>query len=212
MCSSGGMLVPSNLHLDFRNTGENYNDLVRSARQIIEAVGEDPDREGLRQTPDRVARAMLELTSGYVSSLPLNLTTFDAEGADQMVCQWNIPLYSLCEHHLLPFAGYAHIGYIPKDRILGLSKFKRIVDVFARRFQVQERLTRQVASAIEQIVSPRGVMVVIEAEHFCMTMRGVQAPGTLTTTSAVTGDFLDPSEGSREEFMSLLGRNRKGER
>lgn len=206
------MPVPDSLHLDFKEISDNFEDLARSARRVIEAVGEDPDREGLRQTPERVARAMLELTVGYHRPLPLNLTTFDAEGADQMVCQWNIPLYSLCEHHLLPFAGYAHIGYIPKERILGLSKFKRIVDTFARRFQVQERLTRQVAEAIEEIVAPRGVMVVVEAEHFCMTMRGVQAPGTLTTTSAVTGDFLDPSEGSREEFMSLLNRNRKWER
>jgi GTP cyclohydrolase I len=153
---------------------------------------------------------MLELTSGYCQ--PLEMTTFDAEGADQMVCQWNIPMYSLCEHHLLPFTGYAHIGYIPNERIIGLSKFKRLVDRYARRFQVQERLTRQIANELESLISPRGVIVIVEAEHLCMTMRGVQAPGTLTTTSAVTGDFLDPKEGSREEFMSLLNRNRKGER
>lgn len=201
--------MASRIPLDF---GDSHDDLARAARQIIEAVGEDPEREGLRETPARVARAMQELTSGYGPIGKTQFTTFDAEGADQMVCQWNIPLYSLCEHHLLPFAGYAHVGYIPKERIIGLSKFKRIVDVYARRFQVQERLTRQIASLIEELVAPRGVMVVIEAEHFCMTMRGVQAPGTLTTTSAVTGDFLDPTEGSREEFMSLLNRNRKGER
>lgn len=183
--------------------------LEDAAHTILRVLGEDPEREGLRETPARVARALMELTSGYGPIATTQFRTFDAEGADQMVCQWNIPLYSLCEHHILPFAGYAHIGYIPRDRIIGLSKFKRIVDVYARRLQVQERLTRQIASLVEELVEPRGVIVVVEAEHFCMTMRGVQAPGTLTTTSAVTGDFLDPKEGSREEFMSLLNRSRK---
>jgi len=201
MSSSGGIPVQSSDELDR---------LSRAAREILLTVGENPEREGLRQTPTRVARSMLDLTSGY-RDFP-KITTFDAEGADQMVCQWNIPMYSLCEHHLLPFVGYAHIGYIPSERIIGLSKFKRIVDQFAKRLQVQERLTRQIADEIEKMIQPRGVMVVVEAEHFCMTMRGVQAPGAMTTTSAVTGDFLDPTEGSREEFMSLLGRNRKGER
>lgn len=182
------------------------------ARVILGLLGEDTTREGLRETPARVARAWVELTSGYGPIPYTQFTTFDAEGADQMICQWNIPMYSLCEHHMLPFAGYAHIGYIPRDKIIGLSKFKRIVDIYARRLQVQERLTRQVATLVEELTEPRGVIVVVEAEHFCMTMRGVQSPGTLTTTSAVTGDFLDPSEGSREEFMSLLNRNRKGER
>lgn len=167
--------------------------------------------EGMQHTPERWVKAMREMTCGYAVEARLSeiLTTFDAEGADQMIVQHNIPVYSLCEHHLLPFAGYAHIGYIPRDCIVGLSKFKRVVDVYARRFQVQERLTRQIADALEEHLSPRGVIVVIEAEHFCMTMRGVQTPGTLTTTSAVTGDFADPKEGSREEFMSLL---RKGGR
>lgn len=177
-------------------------------RQLISNVGEDPGRGGLLKTPDRWVKAMQEMTSGYQAEYDLGeiLTTFDAEGADQMVIQHNIPVYSLCEHHLLPFAGYAHIGYLPRERIIGLSKFKRTVDVFARRFQVQERLTRQICDALQKHISPRGVIVVIEAEHFCMTMRGVQTPGTLTTTSAVTGDFLDPTQGSREEFMALLQR------
>ena len=200
--------MPGSHKIDFTGLSDSYNDLTRAAAHIIEAVGEDPSREGLRQTPARVAPAIMELTSGYHQ--PLEMTTFDAEGADQMVCQWNIPLYSLCEHHLLPFTGYAHIGYIPNEKIIGLSKFKRLVDRYARRFQVQERLTRQIANELEALISPRGTIVVVEAEHLCMTMRGVQAPGTLTTTSAVTGDFLDPKEGSREEFMSLLNRNRKG--
>lgn len=188
----------------------NHERLTRAAREILLAVGEVPHREGLLKTPERVARAYEDLTSGY-RDYP-KITSFDAEGADQMVCQWNIPMYSLCEHHLLPFVGYAHIGYIPDKRIIGLSKFKRIVDQYAKRLQVQERLTRQIANELEDLISPRGVMVVVEAEHLCMTMRGVQSPGALTTTSAVTGDFLDPEEGSREEFMSLLNRNRKGDR
>lgn len=185
-------------------------DIIRMLEHTYPGEGEML-REGLQRTPYRWARAMQELTDGYGGEEHLAeiLTTFDAEGADQMIVQHNIPVYSLCEHHLLPFAGYAHIGYIPRERIVGLSKFKRTVDVFARRFQVQERLTRQIADALEEYLKPRGVIVVVEAEHFCMTMRGVQTPGTLTTTSAVTGDFADPKEGSREEFMSLMNRNRK---
>jgi GTP cyclohydrolase I len=181
---------------------------VDQVQDLIRYFGEDPSREGLKRTPERWVQAMEEMTCGYgmEDNLEQILTTFDAEGADQMIVQHNIPIYSLCEHHLLPFAGYAHIGYIPRDRIVGLSKFKRVVDVYARRFQVQERLTRQIANALEEHLTPRGVIVVVEAEHFCMTMRGVQTPGTLTTTSAVTGDFADPHEGSREEFLSLLNR------
>jgi GTP cyclohydrolase I len=180
--------------------------IVRDAvTRILDAVGEDASREGLRETPARVQRSMGELTRGYRDNADEWLRTFDAEGADQMVCQWNIPTYSLCEHHLLPFAGYTHIGYIPRDHLVGLSKLKRVVDLYARRLQIQERMTREIAELLEDKLKPRGVMVVVEAEHFCMTMRGVQAPGTLTTTSAVTGDFMDPKEGSRDEFLTLLG-------
>lgn len=178
-----------------------------SVTRILDALGEDPSREGLQETPKRVARALADLTRGYHEELEIK--TFDAEGADQMVCQWNIPLYSLCEHHMLPFAGYAHIGYIPREKVVGLSKLKRVVDHFARRLQIQERLTRQIADCLDGALDCRGVMVVVEAEHFCMTMRGVQAPGTLTTTSAVTGDFLDPAQGSRDEFLTLLGHTRR---
>lgn len=181
--------------------------IAEAAARIIVACGEDAGRPGLARTPERVSETFAELTAGYTTKL--DLTVFDAEGADQMVCQWNIPMFSLCEHHLLPFTGYAHIGYIPKEKVIGLSKFKRIVDLYARRFQIQERLTRQIAEKVEEATSPRGVIVVIEAEHLCMTMRGVQAPGTVTTTSAVTGDFLDPGQGSREEFMSLLQHKRR---
>jgi GTP cyclohydrolase I len=177
-----------------------------AAAILIQEAGEDMEREGLQDTPERVARAWEELTAGYHENALNWWKVFDAEGADQMVCQWSIPLYSLCEHHLLPFVGYAHIGYIPRDTICGLSKLKRVVDLYARRLQVQERLTRQVADFLEENLEPRGVIVVVEAEHLCMTMRGVQTPGTLTSTSAVTGDFLNPKDGAREEFMQLMPR------
>lgn len=182
-----------------------YMDNIIAVEKLIADLGE-LDRPGLSETPGRVIRSLLELTSGNRKDIEMEIKTFPAEGADQMVCQWNIPLYSLCEHHMLPFAGYAHIGYIPKEKVVGLSKLKRVVDHFARRLQIQERLTREICSYLEGALQPRGTMVVVEAEHFCMTMRGVQAPGTLTTTSAVTGDFQDPKEGSREEFLTLLAR------
>lgn len=189
------------------NSGYNERIVRDAVTKTLDAIGEDYTRAGLRETPVRVARAMRELTRGYHEDLEIK--TFPAEGADQMVCQWMIPMYSLCEHHMLPFAGYAHIGYIPREEVVGLSKLKRVVDHFARRLQIQERLTRQICDALEEGLHPRGVMVVVEAEHFCMTMRGVQAPGTLTTTSAVSGDFMDPKEGSRDEFLTLLGHTRR---
>lgn len=176
---------------------------------ILDALGEDPLRSGLRETPGRAADAYVELTRGYWDDSDKWWKTFDAEGADQMICQWAIPMYSLCEHHMLPFVGFVHIGYIPKDVICGLSKLKRVVDLFARRLQVQERLTREICTFLNDKLEPRGVMVVVEAEHLCMTMRGVQTPGTLTTTSAVTGDFQDRKEGSRDEFLALLAHQRR---
>jgi GTP cyclohydrolase I len=157
------------------------------------------------ETAKRWWSALQDLTSGYDSDTNW-WKVFDAEGADQMIVQHNIPLASLCEHHILPIVGHAHIGYIPKETICGLSKLKRVVDLYARRFQVQERLTRQIADFLEDRLRPRGIIVVVEAEHLCMSMRGVQAIGTITTTSAVTGDFMNPAEGSRQEFMSLLRR------
>lgn len=187
-----------------RGDGSRYMDLVGAADTILEAVGEDPERAGLRDTPARFANAVQDMCRGYRDDASEWWKVFDAEGADQMVCQWKIPLYSLCEHHLLPFTGFAHIGYIPKEKICGLSKLKRVVDLYARRLQVQERLTKQIADFLEDALKPRGVMVVVEAEHLCMTIRGVQTPGTLTTTSAVTGDFLDAAQGSRQEFQNFL--------
>lgn len=192
-----------------RGDGSRYMDLVGAADTILEAVGEDPERAGLRDTPARFANAVQDMCRGYRDDASEWWKVFDAEGADQMVCQWNIPLYSLCEHHMLPFTGYAHVGYIPREYVLGLSKLKRITDHFARRLQIQERLTREIADYIEGSVHPRGVMVVVEAEHLCMTMRGVQAPGTKTTTSAVTGVFTETAEGSRDEFLTLLSNQRR---
>lgn len=183
-----------------------------AALTILGGIREEqtvPMREGLKHTPERFARAWVELTAGYTVDLTGRLTTFDAEGADQMVCQWNVPVLSQCEHHLLPFTGYAQIGYIPNERIIGLSKFELIVDKYARRLQNQERVTRQIVAEIDKVLEPRGAIVVVECEHLCMVMRKRVPPGTLTTTSAVTGDFLDPKEGSREEFMSLMQQNRR---
>lgn len=191
------------------DTSQTQARLQASAREMLAHLGEDASREGLRETPARIAKAWVDLTRGYHDNPEVWWKTFDAEGADQMIAQWKIPLYSLCEHHMLPFAGYAHIGYIPRRTICGLSKLKRVVDMFARRLQVQERLTKQIADFLEEQLEPRGVIVVVEAEHFCMTMRGVQAPGTYTTTSAVTGDFLERGEGSREEFLALMAASRR---
>jgi GTP cyclohydrolase I len=172
---------------------------------LIEYLGEEPGREGLLRTPHRVVEAFRELTSGYSQSPTQVFTTFDAEGYDEMVVVRDIPLVSLCEHHMLPFTGRCHVGYIPRARIAGLSKFKRLVDIFAHRLQVQERLTRQILDTMVEVLEPRGAMVVIEAEHTCMTIRGVQAPGSLTVTSAVAGDFLDDPE-ARHEFLTLIGK------
>jgi GTP cyclohydrolase I len=186
-------------------------DLPRAAaavRELLIAIGENPDRDGLRDTPDRVARAYDEIFGGlFVDPDEVLETTFDA-GHDELVLVKDIPLYSVCEHHLLPWHGSAAVGYIPgaDGRITGLSKLARLVDMYARRPQVQERLTSQVADAIMSRLDPRGVIVVVEAEHLCMAMRGVRKPGSMTVTSAVRGMFqTDPR--TRAEAMSLvLGR------
>ncbi|MEU7023232.1 GTP cyclohydrolase I FolE [Streptomyces sp. NPDC046203] len=175
-----------------------------AVRELLIAVGEDPDREGLRETPARVARAYKELFAGlWQKPEDVLTTTFDL-GHDEMVLVKDIELTSQCEHHLLPFHGVAHIGYIPAEsgKITGLSKLARLVDVFARRPQVQERLTTQVADSLMEILEARGVIVVIEAEHMCMTLRGVRKPGAKTTTSAVRGQLRDAT--TRAEAMSLI--------
>lgn len=178
----------------------------RSVAQLLSYLDPDSERDGLKETPHRVVKALRELTAGYGQTPEGIMATFEGDGYDQVVIVKDIPLVSLCEHHLLPFIGVAHIGYIPKDRVLGLSKFKRLVDIYAKRLQIQERLTRQVSDALEEHLRPRGSMVVIEAEHSCMTIRGVQAPGARTVTSAVTGDFLNPEDPARAEFLALIGR------
>jgi GTP cyclohydrolase IA len=189
-------------------TGSSGVDLARIERavgEILIAIGEDPQREGLRDTPARVARAYAEQFAGLGQQPEDVLTTvFDADH-DEMVLVREIELYSTCEHHLTPFFGFAHVGYIPneKGQITGLSKLARLVDLYARRPQVQERMTSQIANALMAVLEPRGVIVVIEAEHLCMSMRGVRKPGAKTVTSAVRGMFLD-SDRTRAEAMSLL--------
>ncbi|MEV4944141.1 GTP cyclohydrolase I FolE [Streptomyces sp. NPDC053755] len=175
-----------------------------AVRELLIAVGEDPDREGLRETPARVARAYRELFAGLWQKPEEVLTTTFDLGHDEMVLVKDIELMSQCEHHLLPFHGVAHIGYIPavSGKITGLSKLARLVDVFARRPQVQERLTTQIADSLMEILEARGAIVVIEAEHMCMSLRGVRKPGAKTTTSAVRGQLRDAT--TRAEAMSLI--------
>ncbi|GAA2634667.1 GTP cyclohydrolase I FolE [Streptomyces virginiae] len=175
-----------------------------AVRELLIAVGEDPDREGLLETPARVARSYREIFAGlYQKPEEVLTTTFDL-GHDEMVLVKDIEVMSSCEHHLVPFHGVAHVGYIPSTdgKITGLSKLARLVDVFARRPQVQERLTTQIADSLMEILDPRGVIVVIECEHMCMTMRGVRKPGAKTITSAVRGQLRDPA--TRNEAMSLI--------
>jgi GTP cyclohydrolase IA len=187
-------------------TGVDIERVERAMREILLAIGEDPDRDGLLRTPHRVAEMYAEVFSGLHEDPSRHLiVTFEANH-DEMVLVRDIALYSMCEHHLVPFHGRAHVAYIPGDdgRITGLSKLARLVDGFAKRPQVQERLTTQIADAIVNVLQPRGAFVMIEAEHLCMSMRGVRKPGTLTLTSAVRGLFKD-SAATRAEVMSLIG-------
>ncbi|MEV4789251.1 GTP cyclohydrolase I FolE [Streptomyces tuirus] len=175
-----------------------------AVRELLIAVGEDPDREGLRETPGRVARAYKEIFAGlWQQPEDVLTTTFDI-GHDEMVLVKDIEVYSTCEHHLVPFRGVAHVGYIPatSGKITGLSKLARLVDVYARRPQVQERLTTQIADSLMEILEPRGVIVVVECEHMCMSMRGIRKPGAKTLTSAVRGQLRDMA--TRNEAMSLI--------
>lgn len=178
----------------------------QAVRMILEAIGEEPDRDGLRETPARVARAYAELCWGVGRSPTEELDKFFESESDEMVVVRDIPFYSLCEHHLLPFLGQAHVAYIPSEgRITGLSKLARAVEIASRRPQIQERLTAEVADAIMAAMRPQGVLVCVEAEHLCMTMRGVRKPGTVAVTSAVRGSFLNDAA-TRAEAYALLGR------
>ena len=176
-------------------------------RLILEGIGEDPSREGLQRTPERVADMYAEIFSGLEQDAAEHFSVTFNEAHQEMVLIRDIPLYSVCEHHLVPFVGRAHVGYIPgkSGRICGLSKLARVVDVFARRPQVQERMTSQIADTIVEHLEPAGVIVVIEAEHLCMSMRGVQKPGAITTTSAVRG-LLERNPATRSEAMALITR------
>lgn len=178
--------------------------IADSVRTTLGALGEDPDREGLVLTPDRVAKAYQFLTQGYAMDPEAILKkALFAEDYSEMILVKDIEIYSLCEHHMLPFFGKAHVAYIPDGHIVGLSKIPRVVDVFARRLQVQERLTLQIRDAIQDVLKPRGVAVVIEASHLCMMMRGAEKQNSTTTTSAMSGQFLECPM-TREEFMRLI--------
>lgn len=177
---------------------------------ILKDLGEDPDREGLRKTPERVARALREMTRGYAQDPEaiINGAIF-TEDYSEMIIMKDIDFFSMCEHHILPFFGKAHLAYLPKGKIVGISKLARLVDVYARRLQVQERMTTQIAQLLMEKLRPEGVAVVVEAEHLCMRMRGVEKQNSYVVTSAMFGVFRDSQE-TRDEFMNLIGQRRRG--
>ena len=185
---------------------KSVNGMARHYREILRMIGEDPERDGLLRTPERVAKSMQFLTHGYMlNPEEMLLSAMFKEDYKEMVIVKNIEIYSLCEHHMIPFFGKAHVAYIPNGYIVGLSKIPRVVDAFARRLQVQERLTRQIKECIQKTLKPLGVAVVIEALHMCMAMRGIQKQNSITTTSDFTGAFL--KEPTRAEFIHLIGSN-----
>ncbi|ATE75828.1 MULTISPECIES: GTP cyclohydrolase I FolE [Pseudomonas] len=185
-----------------------HNTLSQSYREILIGLGENPDREGLQDTPLRAAKAMQYLCHGYEQSVEeiVNGALFASDN-DEMIIVDNIELYSLCEHHMLPFIGKAHVAYIPTGKVLGLSKIARLVDMFARRLQIQENLTRQIAEAVQQVTDAAGVAVVIEAQHMCMMMRGVEKQNSTMNTSVMLGAFRESSN-TRQEFLQLIGRSK----
>ncbi len=178
--------------------------LERVTKDLLESLGEDPGREGLLKTPSRVAKSWKFLTQGYSANIEevINGAIFN-EKCDEMVAINNIDFYSVCEHHLIPFFGKAHVAYIPNGKVVGLSKIPRIVDVFARRLQVQERMTQQIAKTLNEVLSPKGVAVVLEAKHMCMQMRGVEKQNSHATTSSMTGLFRE-DERTRKEFLNII--------
>lgn len=188
-----------------RNRIEQF--IAAHVTSILRLVGEDVQRDGIKDTPKRVARMYVdELLAGYKVDVEAIVKTFQDDGYSQIVAVKDIPFYSLCEHHMLPFKGLAHVGYLPDGKVLGLSKFARIVDAIASRLQIQERMTKQIADTIQAGLRPKGVMVVIEAEHMCMTMRGVQKPSSTMVTSMVTGVF-ETDASTKAEFLSMIGRS-----
>ena len=177
-------------------------------KELLKELGEDPEREGLRETPERVEKSLKYLTKGYKED-PKEILgkTFEVKGYDEMIVVKDIDFFSLCEHHLLPFFGKVHIGYIPKDKVVGISKIARLVEVFARRLQIQERLTTEIAQTLMEHINPLGVGVVCEAVHLCMMMRGVEKQNSVIQTSAMLGVFRKRAE-TRQEFLTLIGRNK----
>lgn len=179
--------------------------IKKTITKLLEYIGEDPHREGLQETPERVIKAYDLLCSGYKQNPKDLIKTFDSDGYDQMVVLKEIELYSLCEHHLLPFIGKAHVAYIPDKKVIGISKIARLVDVFARRLQIQERLTDQIAQALWEGLEPKGVACMVEAFHLCMRMRGVSKQNSIMVTNSLKGVFISESE-PREEFLNLIRR------
>ena len=180
-----------------------HKKVEQAIRLLLEGIGEDPDREGLAETPDRIARMYEEICGGMNEDAAEHLKkTFTAEN-NEMVVETDITFYSMCEHHLMPFYGKAHIAYIPNGKVTGLSKLARTVDVYARRPQIQERLTVQIADALERVLAPKGIMVMLEAEHTCMTMRGIKKPGSKTVTTVTRGEFKENME-LQKQFLAMV--------
>lgn len=188
--------------------GDNFEKIESIILDLLKEIGEDPEREGLQKTPHRVAKSWTTFAKGYKQTPEevVGDAVFN-EQCDEVIAVKDIDFFSLCEHHLLPFKGVAHVGYLPEKKIIGLSKIPRIVDIYARRLQVQERLTQQVADALQDVLNPKGVAVVIEAEHLCMQMRGVEKKSSFMITSAVRGAFRENNK-TREEFLSIIGKGR----
>lgn len=186
------------------------NDKIENlTKQLIESIGEDPSREGLLKTPSRVSKAWSFFSGGYNQDLDkiINNAVFNEDATDMVVVR-DVEFFSLCEHHLIPFFGRAHVAYLPNGKVIGLSKIPRIIDMFSRRLQVQERLTRQIAETVKEILDPIGVAVIMEGQHMCMQMRGVEKQNSLTTTSSMLGKFRE-SDRTRSEFLSIIGLNRQ---
>ena len=189
--------------------GDNFEKIESIILDLLKEIGEDPEREGLQKTPHRVAKSWTTFAKGYKQTPEevVGDAVFN-EQCDEVIAVKDIDFFSLCEHHLLPFKGVAHVGYLPEKKIIGLSKIPRIVDIYARRLQIQERLTQQVADALQDVLNPKGVAVVIEAEHLCMQMRGVEKKSSFMITSAVRGAFRKNNK-TREEFLSIIGKGRR---